>query len=222
MRCSHFCAKRSAIRLHRIIMAAVRMRLSKMPAEMLRRSSAHAQPKSFLPAARPKQITSHCAVSPTLREHADNISSSRQSSIRPCSNPRSGFAPTVGTLALLRLQQGIPELALNGHLSKRLPNTLYVSFPRVTGREWLCAVKDDVAASVGSACHSESDSVSGVLAAMNLCPARAMGAVRFSVGRYSTLDELIHASEVLIAAWKRLTASSKPLLRIRVSGLKAY
>ena len=115
-----------------------------------------------------------------------------------------------------RLQQSIPELVLNGHPSKRLPNTLNVSFPRVSGRDLLRAVEDDVAASVGSACHSENDSVSGVLAAMNIGPARAMGAARFSVGRYSTLDEVIHASEVLIAAWKRLTARSKPLPQIRL------
>jgi cysteine desulfurase len=104
------------------------------------------------------------------------------------------------------LQQGIPELALNGHPSKRLPNTLNVSFPHVSGRDLLRRVEDDVAASVGSACHSESDRVSGVLAAMNIGPARAMGAVRFSVGRYSTLDEITSASEALVSAWKRLVA----------------
>ena len=103
------------------------------------------------------------------------------------------------------LQQGIPDLALNGHPSIRLPNTLNVSFPRVSGRDLLRAVDDEVAASIGSACHSENDRVSGVLAAMEISPARAMGAVRLSVGRYSTPEEIARASEVLMLAWRRLT-----------------
>ena len=103
------------------------------------------------------------------------------------------------------LQQGIPDLGLNGHPSIRLPNTLNVSFPRVSGRDLLRAVDDEVAASVGSACHSENDRVSGVLAAMEISPARAMGAVRLSVGRYSTPEEIARASEVLMFAWRRLT-----------------
>ncbi len=106
------------------------------------------------------------------------------------------------------LQKDIPDLMLNGHPSARLPNTLNLSFPRVSGRDLLHAVDDDVAASLGSACHSESDNVSGVLAAMDIGPARAMGAVRFSMGRYSTLEEVARASEALITAWKRLTERS--------------
>ncbi len=102
------------------------------------------------------------------------------------------------------LQQAIPDLTLNGHESLRLPNTLNVSFPRVSGRELLRSVDDDVAASVGSACHSESDAVSGVLAAMHIGAARAMGAVRFSLGRYSTLEEIARAVEALVTAWKGL------------------
>ena len=103
------------------------------------------------------------------------------------------------------LQQGIPDLGLNGHPSIRLPNTLNVSFPRVSGRDLLRAVDDKVAASVGSACHSENGRVSGVLAAMEISPARAMGAVRLSVGRYSTPEEIARACEVLMLAWRRLT-----------------
>ena len=103
------------------------------------------------------------------------------------------------------LRQGIPDLGLNGHPSIRLPNTLNVSFPRVSGRDLLRAVDDEVAASVGSACHSENDRVSGVLAAMEISPARAMGAVRLSVGRYSTPEEIARACEVLMLAWRRLT-----------------
>ena len=71
-----------------------------------------------------------------------------------------------------RLAREIPGLLLNGHPEQRLPNTLHVSFPGVSGRALLEAAADVVAASVGSACHSEHDVVSGVLAAMGIDPAR--------------------------------------------------
>ncbi len=101
-----------------------------------------------------------------------------------------------------RLKGAIPELLLNGHEELRLPNTLHVSFPGVSGRALLQAAADDVAASVGSACHSEDDVVSGVLAAMGLDARRAAGAVRLSVGRTTTDDEIDRAAQALIGAWR--------------------
>jgi cysteine desulfurase len=82
-----------------------------------------------------------------------------------------------------RLAEGVPGLLLNGHPEQRLPNTLHVSFPGVSGRTLLAAVEETVVASVGSACHSHGDAVSGVLAAMGCDAERARGAVRLSVGR---------------------------------------
>lgn len=102
------------------------------------------------------------------------------------------------------LQQNIPELCLNGHPSERLPNTLHVSFPGVSGSELLRAVEADVAASVGSACHAGSNEPSGVLAAMKTDPAAAAGAVRLSVGYPTTEDEIAHAAAALSAAWQHL------------------
>ncbi len=105
------------------------------------------------------------------------------------------------------LARQIPGLLLNGHLEERLPNTLNVSFPGVSGRALLHAVGDSVAASVGSACHSERDAVSGVLAAMSMDAARAAGAVRLSVGR-TTREEDVHcAADCLVAAWRRMVAA---------------
>jgi len=103
-----------------------------------------------------------------------------------------------------RLADGIPGLQLNGHPELRLPNTLHVSFPGVSGRGLLAEVADTVAASVGSACHSEHDAVSGVLAAMGIDAARASGAVRLSVGRTTQVADLDEAADALIAAWSRL------------------
>jgi cysteine desulfurase len=98
----------------------------------------------------------------------------------------------------------VPGLQLNGHPQHRLPNTLHVSFPGVSGRDLLAAVADEVAASVGSACHADTDAVSGVLAAMGCDAARARGAVRLSVGRYTSEEEIVHAGHVLAQTWGSL------------------
>jgi cysteine desulfurase len=103
-----------------------------------------------------------------------------------------------------RLAGAIAGLHLNGHAELRLPNTLHVTFPGASGRALLQAAADDVAASVGSACHSEHAAVSGVLAAMGLDAAHAAGAVRLSLGRTTTGEDIDRAADALIAAWARL------------------
>ncbi len=99
-----------------------------------------------------------------------------------------------------RLATAVPGLVLNGHPVERLPNTLHVSFPGIAGRELLSLVNGRIAASVGSACHSEADAVSGVLAAMGCDADRARGAVRFSVGWMSTFEEIEVAAMTLSKA----------------------
>ena len=103
-----------------------------------------------------------------------------------------------------QLEAGVPGLQLNGHPQHRLPNTLHVSFPGVSGRALLAEAADTVAASVGSACHSEHDAVSGVLAAMGIGAARALGAVRLSVGRTTLVDDIDRAVAALVSAWAGL------------------
>ena len=102
------------------------------------------------------------------------------------------------------LSDAIPGLLLNGDPESRLPNTLHVSFPGVTGRLLLQEASAGLAASVGSACHSELDAVSGVLAAMAIGPARAAGAVRLSVGLMTSEGDVARAAQDLIAAYRRL------------------
>lgn len=103
------------------------------------------------------------------------------------------------------IAEAVPGLTLNGHAEYRLPNTLNVSFPGVSGRELLHAVETDVAASVGSACHDGSDAVSGVLAAMGTTIDKALGAVRLSVGMPTTEDEVRYAASALVSAWRGLS-----------------
>lgn len=91
------------------------------------------------------------------------------------------------------------KLVLNGHPDRRLPNTLNVSFLGHIGSELLAKVPG-VAASTGSACHEGKIARSPVLCAM-LAPLEVNhGAVRLTVGRYSTEDEIDRAAEWLVAA----------------------
>ena len=106
-----------------------------------------------------------------------------------------------------RLAQEIPRLALNGHPGQRLPNTINVSFPGVSGAMLLQRVADRVAAATGSACHAGDAAPSGVLGAMGLPGARIAGAVRLSVGRYNREDEIDAAAAALITAWRELTVA---------------
>ena len=103
------------------------------------------------------------------------------------------------------LAAAIPGLTLNGHPEARLPNTLSLAFPGVTGRA-LLARAPTVAASLGSACHAGATAISGVLGAMGVEPARALGTVRLSLGAETTDAELDAAAAALIAAWRELTA----------------
>ena len=102
------------------------------------------------------------------------------------------------------LAEGVRGMTLNGHPEHRLPNTLNVSFHGVSGRELVHAVASDVAASVGSACHSDTGTVSGVLAAMGIGIERALGAVRLSVGIFTTDEQVRHAANALIERWRAL------------------
>jgi cysteine desulfurase len=85
-----------------------------------------------------------------------------------------------------RFGQGV---VLNGHPTERLPNTLNVSFVGKIGATILSGMKC-VAASTGSACHSGSVELSPALKAMNVPPEIGMGAIRLSLGRTTTREEI--------------------------------
>ncbi|MGH2441893.1 MAG: cysteine desulfurase family protein [Chloroflexota bacterium] len=97
----------------------------------------------------------------------------------------------------------IPDLQINGHPENRLPNTLNVSFPGAAGLMVL-SVATDVAASTGSACHSGQANPSPVLLSMGAAPERARGAVRLSLGRMSTPDDVERAGASLVDAYRQV------------------
>jgi cysteine desulfurase len=75
----------------------------------------------------------------------------------------------------------------------------------VDGRGLLAHAAAEVAASVGSACHEDDETVSGVLGAMGIDADRARGAVRLSLGSTTTSAEIECATNALISAWNTLT-----------------
>jgi cysteine desulfurase len=112
-----------------------------------------------------------------------------------------------------RLQEDVPGIVLVGDRERRLPNTLNVLFPGVSGRKLLEACPD-ICASNGSACHADREEASAVLLATGLDPQQALGAVRLSVGRNTSLDDADMAAASLAATWLRMTQSlrSDPVL----------
>jgi cysteine desulfurase len=87
----------------------------------------------------------------------------------------------------------------NGHPSERLPNTLNVSIDGVIGQQLLAAIPQ-LAASTGAACHAADPEPSGVLLAMGLARERALGALRLTLGRWTTQPEVDTAAELLATA----------------------
>jgi cysteine desulfurase len=89
------------------------------------------------------------------------------------------------------------KIVLNGHPENRLPNTLNVNLLGQVGADFLQSVPE-IAASTGSACHAGHITLSPVLTAMGVPPQLGRGAVRLSVGRFSTEEEIDRAAEAMI------------------------
>lgn len=89
------------------------------------------------------------------------------------------------------------DIVLNGHPERRLPNTLNVSFVGHVGAE-LLASAPEIAASTGSACHEGQVTLSPVLRAMGVPEMIGRGAVRLSVGRFTTEADVDRAAMLLV------------------------
>ncbi len=97
-----------------------------------------------------------------------------------------------------RIVAGLGErVVLNGHPEKRLPNTLNISIHGVIGEELLCSIPE-IAASTGAACHAGSTEPSSVLLEMGLSRELALGALRLTLGRWSTPEEVDAASDLIV------------------------
>ncbi|MFO7525720.1 MAG: selenide, water dikinase SelD [Ignavibacteriaceae bacterium] len=105
------------------------------------------------------------------------------------------------------LKEKFPELRINGHPERRLPNTLSVSF---SGLEANTIVSEltNVAVSAGAACHSDTIDISATLKAMNIPDEDAMGTIRISTGRYTANAELDYALTQIISVVEKLQPKS--------------
>jgi len=90
----------------------------------------------------------------------------------------------------------IPEIYLNGDLERRVPHNLNVSFNFVEGESLIMAIKD-VAVSSGSACTSSSLEPSYVLRALGRSDELAHSSIRFTVGRFTTREEIDYTIDLL-------------------------
>jgi cysteine desulfurase len=110
------------------------------------------------------------------------------------------------------LKSYIPDIKLNGHETKRLPNTLNISIPGIASYELVEKIKDHVAASTGSACHSGKQIPSSVLTNMGLTDKEALSSLRLSVGKDNTVEEINEAVEILANAVEELR-KNKPSVK---------
>ncbi|MBD3208636.1 MAG: aminotransferase class V-fold PLP-dependent enzyme [Candidatus Nealsonbacteria bacterium] len=103
------------------------------------------------------------------------------------------------------IQERIPNIFLNGHPEKRLYNNANISFDFIEGESLIMQLDMmGVAASTGSACSSRKLRPSHVLSAIGIEPRLVHGSVRFSLGRWTTEDEIDYVLDVLPEAVEKL------------------
>ncbi len=112
-----------------------------------------------------------------------------------------------------RLLEGIfnavGHVRLNGHPERRLPNTLNLSFDFVEAESLLLALDmEGIAVSAGSACSSGSGEPSHVLLSMGIPPASCQSAVRISLGRENTVEDVEYTLSVIPRVVERLRKMS--------------
>lgn len=103
------------------------------------------------------------------------------------------------------VRERIPEVRLNGHPTERLPGTANLAFRHVESESIVLGLDlKGVAVSAGSACTAGHVEPSHVLVAMGVPLDWAMGAVRFSLGRSTTAEDIDYAVDCLVPLVKRL------------------
>jgi len=111
----------------------------------------------------------------------------------------------------------IPEVYVNGDMHRRVPHNLNLSFNFVEGESLIMAIKE-IAVSSGSACTSASLEPSYVLRALGRSDELAHSSIRFTVGRFTTREEIDYAVELLRSKVGRLRDMS-PLWEMHNEGV---
>ncbi|MBO9618241.1 MAG: cysteine desulfurase [Niabella sp.] len=102
----------------------------------------------------------------------------------------------------------LPETFVNGHPTQRLPHVTNLSFGYLNSNEMLSVLNKDIAVSSGSACTSGSLDPSYVLKAMRQPDDRAKAAIRFSLGRFTTEEEIDYTIAFVCRAIAELRKNS--------------
>jgi cysteine desulfurase len=118
---------------------------------------------------------------------------------------------------LLKGMREIEEVYVNGDLERRIPHNLNVSFNFVEGESLIMAVKD-LAVSSGSACTSASLEPSYVLRALGRSDELAHSSIRFTLGRFTTEDEIDFAIDLIKKKVAKLRELS-PLWEMHQEGI---
>jgi len=108
--------------------------------------------------------------------------------------------------SLIESGLGKYNVRFNGHSENRLPNTLNISIKGIVGEELLGQIPE-IAASTGAACHVGSTEPPSVLLKMGISRELAFEALRFTLGRWSTEEEVKLAAELIVERAKRLAMS---------------
>jgi len=90
----------------------------------------------------------------------------------------------------------IEETFVNGDMDNRVPHNLNISFAYVEGESLIMAIKD-IAVSSGSACTSASLEPSYVLRALGRNDELAHSSIRFTIGRFTTVEEVDYTIDLL-------------------------
>ena len=97
---------------------------------------------------------------------------------------------------LIHTLQGIEQVFINGHLDKRVPHNLNISFNYVEGESLIMGIKG-LAVSSGSACTSASLEPSYVLRALGRSDELAHSSLRITIGRFTTEADIDYAIETI-------------------------
>jgi cysteine desulfurase len=116
-----------------------------------------------------------------------------------------------------KIQAELDEVYLNGHPTERLPNNLNVSFAYCEGESLMMGMKE-LAVSSGSACTSASLEPSYVLKALGVGDDLAHTSIRFSIGRFTTDEEIDFAARKVVSTVKKLRELS-PLYEMVKEGI---
>ena len=123
-----------------------------------------------------------------------------------CAEEMVAEAERLGTLRDrlgAKLHEGLAGLVVNGSMADRLPHNLNISFSAVEGESLLMAM-NDVALSSGAACTAASREPSHVLKALGLEDDLARSSIRFSLGRFTTEEEVDYVADKMIRVVRHL------------------